>query len=184
MFNEEENIENEAPKLFGLKGRNSFKVPKNYFEELEQKVTIDNTLLGEAKNTFKAPEGYFNELPSRIEKEIQPKGKIITMFSPKYFGYAASVAVIVALSWFALNTTTKTNTTESLLASTIAYEETEIEAFFEAMTETELGLEDISFEEVNIKEVNTDDFLIIDEEIELDPTDLFELDEEFDSFEY
>lgn len=191
MFNENENIENQAPNLFGLKGRNSFKTPKNYFSELEDKIMTENTSLSEFKNkqSFKTPEGYFEGLTAKIEANAtSKKGKLITLFSYKNLAYAATVAVIVTLSFFMYNkggeeVTVLTN--DTLLAeNTVAFEDLTLEDYFDEITDQTINLDAIEFEEVNLEEVETDDeYSVLLEEIELDPTTLIAYDDELSLFE-
>lgn len=190
MFNENENIENQAPNLFGLKGRNSFKTPKNYFSELEDKIMTENTSLNEFKNqhSFKTPKGYFEDLTAKVEaNNVHKKGKLIEFFSYKTLAYVATVAVIVTLSFFMYNkggeeVTVLTN--DTLLAeNTVAFEDLTLEDYFDEITNQTINLDAIEFEEVNLEEIETDEYSVLLEEIELDPTTLITYDDEWSLFE-
>ena len=191
MFNENENIENQAPNLFGLKGRDSFKTPKNYFSELEDKIMTENASLNQFKknSNYKTPEGYFNELPAKIESKLPKRGMLIQLFNFKTLAYAASVAIIVTLSLFMFNkgegTTETTITTDYLLAeNSVAFEDLTIEDYFDVITDQEIGLEAIEFEEVDIDNIEIDEeYSVLLDEIELDPTTLISFDDELSLFE-
>jgi hypothetical protein len=189
MFNEDENIENQAPNLFGLKGRDSFKTPKNYFSELEDKIMTENTSLNQLNktNNFKEPSGYFNELPFKIESKLSKKGILVQFFNYRGLGYAASVAVIITLSLFMFNKDDETsiNVTNNLLAeNTVAFEDLTLGDYFDEITDQEINLEAIEFEEIDLDNIEIDEeYSVLLDEIELDPTTLICFDDEWSLFE-
>lgn len=188
MFNENENIENQAPNLFGLKARDSFKTPKNYFSELEDKIMTENTSLNQFKkeSSYKVPQGYFEELPVKIEGKLPKKGILIHLFNYKNFAYAASIALVVTLSLFMFNKqeVTEQPVVSNLLADNmVAYEELTVSDYFSEITEMDILTDGIVFEEITLEDNTIDNTTELIEEIELDPTTLIEFDEEFDLFE-
>ena len=57
--------------------KNSFKIPENYFQELEYLLT-ENTENINVKNNLSTPKGYFNLLEEEILKEIYPEKKSLS----------------------------------------------------------------------------------------------------------
>jgi len=51
---------------------NPFKIPENYFQELEY-LLIENTKNTSVKNNLSIPKDYFNTLENEILKEIYPE---------------------------------------------------------------------------------------------------------------
>lgn len=83
-----------------------FKVPENYFEELEEKLmqgfAEENSIeLPSVKSGFKVPEGYFEKLEDQILEKQKSTGKVISIFRKEYLYYAAAVAAIFILVWIA-----------------------------------------------------------------------------------
>lgn len=160
MLNEDDNIENQAPNLVALKGRDSFKVPENYF----------------------------NELPNKIEDKLPKKGKLIRLINIKNLAYAASVAFIVTVSLFVFNkdgVTIDANTPNSLLAeNSITFEDLTIEDYFNEITNQEINLEAIIFEDIDLGEIEiNEEYSVLLDDIELDPTTLISFDDEWSLFE-
>ncbi|AVR46685.1 hypothetical protein C7S20_16205 [Christiangramia fulva] len=85
--------------------KSGFKVPDNYFEELEDKlmlrITEENSAeLPSVNSGFKAPDGYFENLEDRILARQNSKGRLISLFKKENLYYAAAVAAIFVLMWF------------------------------------------------------------------------------------
>ena len=57
--------------------KNPFKIPENYFQELEYLLT-ENTENINVKNNLSTPKGYFNLLEEEILKEIYPEKKALS----------------------------------------------------------------------------------------------------------
>jgi len=57
--------------------KNPFKIPENYFQELEYLLT-ENTENINVKNNLSTPKGYFNLLEEEILKEIYPEKKSLS----------------------------------------------------------------------------------------------------------
>ena len=77
-----------------------FKVPKDYFNNLEDIILSDIKLketLGDSG--FKAPEDYFNTLERKILDKVseKDKSKVIPLFSKKNLIYISSIAAAVLL---------------------------------------------------------------------------------------
>lgn len=65
--------ENEAPRLAELKKSNSFTVPSNYFEGLEERINQSvfmSSLQKSEHSGFNVPENYFDELGGQINAKI------------------------------------------------------------------------------------------------------------------
>lgn len=82
-------------KLHNMKS--GFKVPDNYFNQLEENLLSEISLKEHVSETgFNIPDGYFEMFKVEIN-EPASKTKVISLFSRKTMWYAASVAAIVIL---------------------------------------------------------------------------------------
>lgn len=64
-------IQSEAPTLYALAGKNGFRVPEGYFEQLPADIQAHVALdAAGAHAGFAVPEGYFDALPGAIEARI------------------------------------------------------------------------------------------------------------------
>lgn len=80
-----------------------FKVPDNYFQELEARILHRVTQEGDSMESFKGqpgfvvPKDYFDQLEENILEKLElktPAGKVIPLYKKKKFYYAASVAAV------------------------------------------------------------------------------------------
>jgi hypothetical protein len=106
-----EQIEKKNIDLESLERVNIFKVPENYFQELELNTNIER--FGKT-NVFKVPQGYFESLSEKILSNIAPKqAKTIKVNWWKTtqirWSAAASVVLMVGL-WFGIPQLTKDKT--------------------------------------------------------------------------
>ncbi len=106
-----EQIEKKSIDLETLERVNVFRVPENYFQELELNTSIER--FGK-ENIFKVPVGYFDNLTNEILTKTTPKQpKIIKVnwweSSKIRWSAAASVIVMVGL-WFGIPQLTKDKT--------------------------------------------------------------------------
>ncbi|MFN3488003.1 MAG: hypothetical protein ACK4YV_02675 [Emticicia sp.] len=104
-------IEKKNIDIESLERVNVFKVPDNYFQELERNTNIER--FGKA-NVFKVSEGYFQALSERLLLNIAPKAtKIIKVNwwkSPQIgWSVAASIVLMTGL-WFGMPQFTKDKT--------------------------------------------------------------------------
>ena len=81
---------------------NPFKIPKNYFQELEY-LLIEKTKTTSVKNNLSTPKDYFNTLEKEILKEIYPEKK--SLFNVKRIiisltGIAASFLILFIFNTF------------------------------------------------------------------------------------
>lgn len=81
---------------------NPFKIPKNYFQELEY-LLIEKTKTTSVKNNLSTPKDYFNILEKEILKEIYPEKK--SLFNVKRIiisltGIAASFLILFIFNTF------------------------------------------------------------------------------------
>ena len=81
---------------------NPFKIPKNYFQELEY-LLIEKTKTTSVKNDLSTPKDYFNTLEKEILKEIYPEKK--SLFNVKRIiisltGIAASFLILFIFNTF------------------------------------------------------------------------------------
>ncbi|MEP5340404.1 MAG: hypothetical protein ABJL44_06005 [Algibacter sp.] len=77
-----------------------FKVPKDYFKNLEDVILSDIKLKSTTDDSgFKAPEDYFNTLERKILDKISENDnpKVIPLFSKKNLIYISSIAAAVLL---------------------------------------------------------------------------------------
>ena len=86
-------------KLHNIK-ETGFKVPKDYFDTLEDTV-LDNIKLKEQSSEpgFKTPDNYFETLEDTILSKVSEKEspKVISIFSRRNLIYASSIAAAVLL---------------------------------------------------------------------------------------
>lgn len=105
-----EQIEKKNIDLENLERVNVFRVPDNYFQELEVNTNIER--FGKT-NIFKVPEGYFESLSGKTLSNIAPQAKTIKVNwwkTPQIkWSAAASVVLIVGL-WFGIPQFTKDKT--------------------------------------------------------------------------
>ncbi|GAA4239049.1 hypothetical protein GCM10022291_31860 [Postechiella marina] len=77
-----------------------FKVPKDYFSNLEDRLMSEIKLNQTVKDSgFKAPDDYFNTLESNILSKVSKKEptKVIPLFNKKNLLYITSIAAAVLL---------------------------------------------------------------------------------------
>lgn len=174
----------ETPNLFELKNKQAFSVPKNYFSELEtsikKQISNGERVEGLSKSTsFEVPKGYFDALESRINKPN--KGKLIKMFSFKTVGYAASLLAIVSFSlWFY---TSNKSANQELLAFNKQYNNLTAESYFDELTDLDLTLTTIEFNELDLTEDDElSNVFLEEEEVTIDPVELINFDDSYDLF--
>ena len=81
---------------------NPFKIPENYFKELEF-LLIENTKTTSVKNNLSTPEDYFNTLEKEILKEIYHEKKSLSNVRKiiiSLTGIAASLSILFILNTF------------------------------------------------------------------------------------
>ena len=81
---------------------NPFKIPENYFQELEY-LLIENTKNTSVKNNLSTPKDYFNTLEKEILKEVYPEKKSLSNFRKiiiSLTGIAASLSILFILNTF------------------------------------------------------------------------------------
>lgn len=78
--------------------RNSFKVPANYFETLEEDILTKNKLLGKGKS-FRVPDNYFSQFEEKIVltsvQSSQPNNLRKLVFTIS--SIAASILIVIAV---------------------------------------------------------------------------------------
>ena len=81
---------------------NPFKIPENYFQELEY-LLIENTKNTSVKNNLSIPKDYFNTLENEILKEIYPEKKSLSNVRKiiiSFTSIAASLSILFILNTF------------------------------------------------------------------------------------
>ena len=80
-----------------------FKVPKDYFNNLENKIfesiNLNDELISTKESGFTVPQGYFNDLTNRIENKIakEKQVRVISLFRNKKVISAVSIAAAVII---------------------------------------------------------------------------------------
>lgn len=77
-----------------------FKLPKDYFEGLEDKILTQAKLSNIEASGFKTPDSYFESLEDIILNKVTPEknsSKVISLFSKKRILYISSVAAAILL---------------------------------------------------------------------------------------
>ena len=81
---------------------NPFKIPENYFQELEY-LLIENTKNTSVKNNLSTPKDYFNTLEKEILKEVYPEKKSLSNVRKiiiSFTSIAASLSILFILNTF------------------------------------------------------------------------------------
>ncbi|MFK2819989.1 hypothetical protein U0L90_07675 [Flavobacteriaceae sp. LMIT009] len=81
---------------------NGFKVPKDYFNSLEEKIFanayLDEAVQGENSTGFDVPKGYFDSLENEIISKLpQTETKVISLFSKTNLVYISGAAAAVLI---------------------------------------------------------------------------------------
>ncbi len=100
--------------------KNSFKVPENYFEELQQQILYKAKL--QKRENFEVPENYFDKLHNRLQNIPEVHSPKTISFIPKRYlisGLAASIIVIFGLIFFYNNHQDKMQTTSAVAHQTL-----------------------------------------------------------------
>lgn len=91
--------------------QNHFNVPENYFQKSalsifnkiewqEEHQEFPNLLKHKNSTVFGLPENYFEENEARLNTLLEPKTKVISLFSHKMW-YAAAATLVIALGFWA-----------------------------------------------------------------------------------
>ncbi len=166
MENSPLNLENE--------GENSFKVPENYFDDLEkdlfQKINKAYVLPNGIESPFRAPAGYFDTLETTvlensitIDKKLNPFVKIWKN-NQTLFRYAAALIMTGIISYSAYRFSYVESTQEALVKvetdEILAYlENEEIDNSTLRATLDETDLNAVSEVEILPENLNTEDLI-------------------------
>lgn len=84
-------------KLDNIKG-SGFKVPANYFNELEETI-IRNSKLKKAADSsgFNTPDNYFENFEDKILETVTTEPKVIALFSTRNLVYISSIAAAIVI---------------------------------------------------------------------------------------
>lgn len=79
-----------------------FKVPKDYFNNLEEKIFanahLDEVVQGENSTGFEVPKGYFDSLEDEIISKLpQTETKVISIFSKRNLVYVSGIAAAILI---------------------------------------------------------------------------------------
>lgn len=154
-------------KLHNIKD-SGFKVPKNYFDGLEDSI-MDQIILQEkvSDHGFKTPDDYFESLEDKIMEKATLKPKVITLFTKRNLIYASSIAAAIVLM-FAIFNKNDTISFEDLEAATIEnylFEE-DISTLELASLFTEENLIDDNYIESELTEDGIEEYLLENSTIE------------------
>lgn len=90
-------------KLHNIKD-SGFKVPKNYFDGLEDSIMNQIELQEKVSDHgFKTPDNYFESLEDKILEKSTFKPKVISLFTKRYLIYASSIAAAFVLMFAIFN---------------------------------------------------------------------------------
>ncbi len=105
------------------KQNHGFDLPKNYFEDFEDRLFIK---LSEDKlpkeSGFGIPDGYFDQLEDRVLKRVtvsEEQGKVIPLFSRRTLAYAVAIAACAVLVFSLVNNNNTINNIETIEISSI-----------------------------------------------------------------
>ena len=82
--------------------KNLFKIPRNYFQELEHSL-IENAKAIKVEKSLSTPKNYFNTLEKEILKEIYPEKKSLSNVRKiiiSFTSIAASLSILFILNTF------------------------------------------------------------------------------------
>lgn len=151
-----------------------FKVPKDYFANLEDRLMSDIKLNQTVKNSgFKLPDNYFNTLENQVLSGVSKKEptKVIPLFNKKNLLYVASVAAAVLLllnlsifekktNWDTLNADTVENYILNGNVGTYEIASLLLEGDIEEENFTSIEFTDEAMEGYFIENANIEDLMI------------------------
>ncbi len=175
---------------FGTNKQNIYKVPDNYFNELnvnlEAKIAEEEVLIQDLKkkNIYKTPDQYFEKLPEIIDSKLNLVSKDPKIIAFKNFNVvtllkmAASIALILSLGYtgYYIVNSNQNNTAELTNNSYYNFSISEYETGLFDETEDELIVSLDFNNSISEKELLFDYFTLEDPELTLD-----EIDEYLDS---
>jgi hypothetical protein len=84
-------------KLHNIKD-SGFKVPKNYFDSLEDSIMNQIKLQEKIEDSgFKTPDNYFESLDDKILDKVAHKPRVISLFTKRNLFYASSIAAALVI---------------------------------------------------------------------------------------
>ncbi|QDO94122.1 hypothetical protein FNB79_09060 [Formosa sediminum] len=124
-----------------------FKIPKDYFNTLEDSILSQAKLQDKVSNPgFKAPDDYFETLEARILTKLDAKPKVRTL-NIKPWAYAASIAACLVLMFTLTFSNNQTHSISSInndsLESFILNEEFNTSEMATLITDTDVFENDI-----------------------------------------
>ncbi len=136
-----------------------FKVPKDYFEGLEDAILNEIHLKAQVKDTgFKVPNNYFDTVETSILSKLEkPEVKVIPLFSRKTILTLSSIAAAVVL-FFSLNLFKTNLSIDSLDTDTVEnyiLDEIELNDLSVLIEDSELSQTDF----INYKTLEIKDFI-------------------------
>lgn len=148
-----------------------FKVPKDYFSQLEEQI-LTEVLLKNTVDTsgFNVPDSHFETLENKIFQKLEEEQdvKVIPLFSWKKVMYISALAACVILMFNAFYNDSETITFDSLETSSIQnYLEQEDYTSYELaslLTDDELNIN--IFTDTKISEESLEDYLLNQSDIE------------------
>lgn len=148
-----------------------FKVPDNYFEELEGSIFSQANLKDLAVDSgLKEPEGYFDNLEEQILSKVVSKKetKVIGLFTKKTLFYGSSIAAAIVLLFNLTFKNLNTISFDSLDIETVnnyILNEAETDELAALFTDTEL--DETNFINYNLTDDTIDSYLESLDDIEL-----------------
>ena len=149
------------------KYKEGFDLPKDYFEEFENRLFNRINIESLPKNSgFKVPPGYFNDLDKKIVSSVEEsnKTKIISIVSKKALLYAVSIAACAVLIFSLINFNNEVMTLSDIDLTTIEtyIEEGNLELTNYDLTSllTEEDLNELTIEENIIPVELIEDYLL------------------------
>ncbi len=139
-----------------------FKVPNDYFEDLEGTILSQAKLSGIEKSGHKIPEGYLDTLEETILSQVSKKEtpKVIPLFTKRNIVYISSIAAAVLLL-LNLSIFEKDNVNSLDLETVENYIiDEDISTYDIASLLTDEDLEESNYIETTFKEENVEDFII------------------------
>lgn len=145
--------------------KTGFKVPKGYFDTLEDRLFSEVKLKAQYKSAgFSIPENYLDHLENTILNEVTKEApKVIPLFNKRNLIYISSVAAAIALLFNLTVFKTKSYTFDSLDTETVEsyiIEEDLINSYELATLMTEEDLSELDFIDMDLDEENVETFLL------------------------
>ncbi|MBR9845760.1 MAG: hypothetical protein GYB35_06440 [Algicola sp.] len=152
-----------------LHKNSGFKVPKDYFSQVEEDILNDVRLKAKAKDSgFGIPESYFDEMETAILSHVKPDSKVITLKSKSAWYYIAGIAASIVLIFSIFNHQSSTTEISVEMVET-HLENSDLDTYelAQLLTDADLLEEDFVIVDATYDEANLETYLLNNADIEI-----------------